>query len=45
MEKFMEKELYRNIETLLNTYTLYKNKTIAQPSKELLNYMQQANIL
>ena len=35
MEKFMEKELYRNIETLLNTYTLYKNKTIAQP---LLNY-------
>ncbi len=31
----MEKELYRNIETLLNTYTLYKNKTIVQP---LLNY-------
>ena len=35
MEKFMEKELYRNIETLLNTYTLYKNKTVTQP---LLNY-------
>lgn len=35
MEKFMEKELYRNIETLLNTYTLYKNKPVAQP---LLNY-------
>lgn len=35
MEKFMEKELYRNIETLLNTYTLCKNKPVAQP---LLNY-------
>lgn len=35
MEKFMEKELYRNIETLLNTYILYKNKTVAQP---FLNY-------
>lgn len=35
MGKFMEKELYRNIETLLNTYTLYKNKTVVQP---LLNY-------
>lgn len=35
MEKFMEKELYRNIETLLNTYILYKNKTVTQP---LLNY-------
>lgn len=35
MEKFMEKELYRNIETLLNTYTLFKkNKT----EQVLLNY-------